>query len=86
MNSTHPFYTILIPMTSHAKIFILFVGHTDGLPLVVPSAALQQKTGQQEEKRPLTRELPTPIKDCKEKNKFNYHRNNEEYLCYRITN
>ena len=26
MNSTHPFYTILIPMTSHAKTFILFIG------------------------------------------------------------
>ena len=26
MNSKHPFYSILIPMTSHAKIFILVVG------------------------------------------------------------
>ena len=26
MNLTHPFYTFLIPMTSHAKIFMLFVG------------------------------------------------------------
>ena len=32
MNSKHPFYTILIPMTTHAKIFILFVGG----PQVVP--------------------------------------------------
>ena len=32
MSSTHPFYTILIPMTSHAKIFILFVGGPQGVP------------------------------------------------------
>ena len=32
MNSKHPFYSILIPMTSHAKIFILFVGGPQGVP------------------------------------------------------
>ena len=28
MNSTQPFYPILIPNTSYVKIFILFVGHS----------------------------------------------------------
>ena len=32
MNSKHPFYSILIPMTSHAKIFILVVGGPKGVP------------------------------------------------------
>ena len=32
MNSTHPFYTFLIPMTSHAKKFILFIGGPQGVP------------------------------------------------------
>ena len=32
MNSKHPFYSILIPMTLQAKIFILFVGGTQGVP------------------------------------------------------
>ena len=27
-----PFYTILMPMTSHAKIFILIVGGPQGVP------------------------------------------------------
>ena len=30
MNSTHPFYTIFIPMTLHAKIFTMFVGGPQG--------------------------------------------------------
>ena len=32
MNSTHPFYTIFIPMTLHAKIFTMFVGGPQGDP------------------------------------------------------
>ena len=32
MNSRHPFYPILIPMTLHAKFFILFVGGPKGVP------------------------------------------------------
>ena len=32
MNSKHPFYLILIPMTSHAKILILFVGGPQAIP------------------------------------------------------
>ena len=32
MNSKHPFYSILIPMTSQAKIFILVVGGPRGVP------------------------------------------------------
>ena len=30
MNSPHPFYTIFIPITPHAKIFIFFVGGPGG--------------------------------------------------------
>ena len=32
MNSEHPFYSILIPMTLHAKFFILFVGGPQAVP------------------------------------------------------
>ena len=32
MNSTHPFYPILIPNASYVKNFILFVGGPQGVP------------------------------------------------------